>query len=125
MVELRGLTCILLVAYHVVGIPGAGMQVADGSIYRYAADSFELINMPLFTLISGLVYALNPAWVEMHAIFFLKKLRRLGFPFLVVSALCYFLQTRAPEPTELSSPIRCGGSMSSPMPISGTCRRCS
>ncbi|ANC91698.1 acyltransferase [Azospirillum humicireducens] len=96
VVELRGLACILLVAYHVVGIPGAGMQVADGSMYRYATDSFELIRMPLFTFISGLVYALNPARVERLTIFFLKKLRRLGFPFLVVSALFYFLQTHAP-----------------------------
>ncbi|KAA0583312.1 acyltransferase [Azospirillum sp. B21] len=96
VVELRGLACILLVAYHVVGIPGAGMQVADGSIYRYATDSFELIRMPLFTFISGLVYALNPARIEQLTTFFLKKLRRLGFPFLVVSALFYFLQTHAP-----------------------------
>lgn len=45
VVDLRGLACILLVAYHVVGVPGAGMQVADESIYRYATDSFELIRM--------------------------------------------------------------------------------
>ncbi|CAO3421877.1 acyltransferase family protein [Azospirillum endophyticum] len=96
VVELRGLACILLVAYHVVGIPGAGMQVADGSIYRYATDSFELIRMPLFTFISGLVYALNPARADRLKTFFVKKLRRLGFPFLVVSALFFFLQTHAP-----------------------------
>ncbi|KAA0598646.1 peptidoglycan/LPS O-acetylase OafA/YrhL [Azospirillum lipoferum] len=96
VVELRGLACILLVAYHVVGIPGSGMQVAEGSIYRYATDSFELIRMPLFTFISGLVYALNPARADRLTTFFIKKLRRLGFPFLVVSALFYFLQTHAP-----------------------------
>lgn len=96
VVELRGLACILLVAYHVVGIPGAGMQVAEGSIYRYATDSFELIRMPLFTFISGLVYALNPARGDRLKTFFAKKLRRLGFPFLVVSTLFYLLQTHAP-----------------------------
>lgn len=96
VVELRGLACILLVAYHVVGIPGSGMQVAEGSIYRYATDSFELIRMPLFTFISGLVYALNPVRIDRLQTFFVKKLRRLGFPFLVVSTLFYLLQTHAP-----------------------------
>ncbi|PWC39992.1 acyltransferase, partial [Azospirillum sp. TSO35-2] len=96
VVELRGLACILLVAYHVVGIPGSGMQVGADSIYRYATDSFELIRMPLFTFISGLVYALNPARADRLDSFFVKKLRRLGFPFLVVSAIFYLLQTNAP-----------------------------
>ena len=104
VVELRGLACILLVAYHVVGIPGAGMQVADGSVYRYATDSFELIRMPLFTFISGLVYALNPATGDRLSTFFVKKLRRLGFPFLVVSTLFYLLQTHAPGANGNSAP---------------------
>lgn len=104
VVELRGLACILLVAYHVVGIPGAGMQVADGSVYRYATDSFELIRMPLFTFISGLVYALNPARGDRLRTFFVKKLRRLGFPFLVVSTLFYLLQTHAPGANGTSAP---------------------
>ncbi|BAI72314.1 acyltransferase 3 [Azospirillum sp. B510] len=96
VVELRGLACILLVAYHVVGIPGTGMQVADGSIYRYATDSFELIRMPLFTFISGLVYALNPVGDGRLGTFFVKKSRRLGIPFLVVSTLFYLLQIHVP-----------------------------
>lgn len=104
VVELRGLACILLVAYHVVGIPGAGMQVAEGSVYRYATDSFELIRMPLFTFISGLVYALNPARGDRLKTFFVKKLRRLGFPFLVVSTLFYLLQTHAPGANGTSAP---------------------
>ncbi len=104
VVELRGLACILLVAYHVVGIPGAGMQVAEGSIYRYATDSFELIRMPLFTFISGLVYALNPAKGDRLSTFFIKKLRRLGFPFLVVSTLFYLLQTHAPGANGTAAP---------------------
>ncbi|MBP2227594.1 peptidoglycan/LPS O-acetylase OafA/YrhL [Azospirillum agricola] len=96
VVELRGLACILLVAYHVVGVPGTGMQVEDGSLYRYATSSFELIRMPLFTFLSGLVYALRPAAGGALPSFFVKKLRRLGFPFLVVSTLFYLVQTHAP-----------------------------
>ncbi len=94
--EMRGLACILLVAYHVVGVPGTGMQVDDHSIYRYATSSFELIRMPLFTFISGLVYAHRPARAGALPTFFAKKLRRLGFPFLVVSTLFYLVQTHAP-----------------------------
>jgi len=94
--ELRGLACILLVAYHVVGVPGTGMRVEDGSLYRYATSSFELIRMPLFTFLSGFVYAHRPAGAVGLPTFFMKKLRRLGFPFLVVSTLFHLVQTRAP-----------------------------
>lgn len=94
--ELRGLACILLVAYHVVGVPGTGMRVEDDSLYRYATSSFELIRMPLFTFISGLVYAYRPTKPDGLGSFFLKKLRRLGFPFVVVSTLFYLVQSHAP-----------------------------
>ncbi|AWK87153.1 acyltransferase [Azospirillum thermophilum] len=96
VVELRGLACLLLVAYHVVGIPGAGMQVGDDSIYRYATSSFDLIRMPVFTFLSGLVYAYRPVRRAELAEFSLKKLRRLGVPFLIISTLFYLLQTHAP-----------------------------
>lgn len=94
--ELRGLACLLLVAYHVVGAPGTGMQVDDHSIYRYATASFDLIRMPLFTFLSGFVYAYRPVAAGRFGSFLVKKLRRLGLPFLVVSTLFYLVQTRMP-----------------------------
>lgn len=94
--ELRGLACFLLVAYHVVGVPGSGMQVGDDSWYRYATSSFELIRMPLFTFISGLVYAYRPAVAERLPAFFGKKVRRLLIPFVTISTLFFMAQSLAP-----------------------------
>jgi len=105
--ELRGLACLLLVAYHTVGVPGAGMHVSDDSLYRYLTSSFELIRMPLFTFISGFVYAARPVREGALVVFFSKKVRRLLLPFLIVSTVFYLLQTNAPgsngthAPTEM------------------------
>ncbi|WP_431857053.1 acyltransferase family protein [Azospirillum sp.] len=94
--ELRGLACLLLVAYHTVGVPGSGMHVGDDSLYRYLTSSFELIRMPLFTFISGYVYAARPVREGMLKVFFGKKVRRLLLPFVIVSTVFYLLQTAAP-----------------------------
>ncbi|PWC35103.1 acyltransferase [Azospirillum sp. TSO22-1] len=94
--ELRGLACLLLVAYHTVGVPGSGMHVADDSLYRYLTGSFELIRMPLFTFISGYVYAARPVRAGALRVFFGKKVRRLLLPFVIVSTVFYLLQTAAP-----------------------------
>lgn len=102
--ELRGLACLLLVAYHTVGIPGAGMQVADDSLYRYLTSSFELIRMPLFTFISGFVYAVRPARAGALGVFFGKKVRRLLVPFLIVSTLFYTLQHAVPGANAAGAP---------------------
>ena len=91
--ELRGLACLLLVAYHTVGVPGAGMHVGDDSVYRYLTSSFELIRMPLFTFISGFVYAARPVRAGTLGVFFGKKARRLLLPFVIVSTVFYLLQT--------------------------------
>lgn len=102
--ELRGLACLLLVAYHVVGVPGAGMRVADGSAFRYLTDSIGFIRMPLFTFISGLVYAYRPAEGSALAAFYAKKLRRLLVPFLVVSTLFYSVQMLIPGTNRYATP---------------------
>jgi len=94
--DLRGLACLLLVAYHVVGVPGSGMRVDDDSWYRYATSSFELIRMPLFTFISGLVYAYRPASADRLGSFYGKKVRRLLIPFAVVSTLFFLAQSTIP-----------------------------
>ena len=59
---IRGLACLLLVTYHVVGPDRfTGMRVADGSFYRTVlADGPLLVRMPLFTFLSGFVYAYRP-----------------------------------------------------------------
>lgn len=85
---LRGIAIILMVAGHVMGsVPERGLQVADDSLYRYFYQTTQYIRMPLFTAISGFVYALRPVQSGYVLKFFKGKLRRLGLPFFVVSTL--------------------------------------
>jgi hypothetical protein len=98
--ELRGFACILLVSLHVIGHnPEVGMRLEEGSLFRYAAESWSFVRMPLFTFISGLVYAFRPARIEHLPDFFNKKLRRLGIPLLVVAPLFFILQAITPGTT--------------------------
>jgi fucose 4-O-acetylase-like acetyltransferase len=55
--------------------------------------------MPLFTFISGLVYALRPVRREHLPDFYSKKLRRLGIPLLIVAPIFFVLQAITPGTT--------------------------
>lgn len=89
---LRGMACLLLVAFHTVGVTAAsGLQVPDDSPYREFTNLFVHVRMPLFTFLSGLVYAYRPLRAGHALVFSGKKLRRLGLPFLVASTLLYCL----------------------------------
>ena len=94
---LRGLACFLLVAYHVIGIPGGGIKVADSSVLRVLADSFVYVRMPLFTFLSGYVYALKPVKFGGYENFVIGKLRRLGVPMLFVGVPFAFAQAMSPD----------------------------
>jgi uncharacterized membrane protein YcfT len=84
---LRGLACLLLVLYHVVGDdPGAGLQVQDGML-RWFNDGLAYLRMPLFTFLSGLVCGMRPFHGDSRA-FLLGKARRLLVPLLVERLAC-------------------------------------
>jgi peptidoglycan/LPS O-acetylase OafA/YrhL len=89
---LRGIACLLLVAFHTIGSSAAsGLHVPDPSIYRKFTNLFVHVRMPLFTFLSGVVYAYRPLRAG-HALQFLaKKVRRLGVPLIVASTLLYCL----------------------------------
>lgn len=53
---LRGLACLLVVLFHVVGFPDTGLRLQDGML-RWLVDSLDYIRMPLFVAIAGLFYA--------------------------------------------------------------------
>lgn len=92
MEALRGLACLLLVAYHVIGNdPEHGMHVADGSAWRFFTEIFMHLRMPLFSFISGYVFSSAVANRTELASAFTKKLRRIGIPFVVVSSLFYLV----------------------------------
>ncbi len=94
---LRGVACVLLVAYHVVGADiTRGLNVADGSAYRAFTNIFIHLRMPLFTFLSGFVYAYRPVMYGARGHFARKKLQRLLIPLLVVSTLYFVLQRITP-----------------------------
>ncbi len=92
---LRGLACIFLVGYHVIGNnPSNGLHIESGFL-REINDLLETVRMPLFTFLSGMVYAYRPLsdnWPK-----FLKgKARRLLVPMLVVGTLFAIVQALVP-----------------------------
>ena len=80
---LRGLACVLLVAFHVIGShASSGLHVGEDSIYRQFANLFMHLRMPLFTFLSGFVYAYRPVTQAQTGAFAEKKLIRLLLPLL-------------------------------------------
>ncbi len=92
---LRGLACLLLVAFHVVGAdPDHGLRVNDGAL-RWLNDGLAYLRMPLFIFLSGLVYGFRPFDGDSQA-FLLGKVRRLLVPMLIVGTLFALLQAFTP-----------------------------
>jgi len=95
---LRGIACILLVAYHVIGEDmNDGLRVSTG-LYREINDILIYIRMPLFTFLSGMVYAYKPfsSGVSDAFIFIKKKMRRLLIPMLTVGTVFAIIQEFTP-----------------------------
>lgn len=100
---LRGLACLLLVAYHVVGADASlGLQVTDGPV-RWLNDGMAYLRMPLFTFLSGLVYGLRPFGGDSRS-FLTGKMRRLLVPMLVVGTLFAILQAVTPGTNSSAGP---------------------
>lgn len=102
---LRGIAILLVVMGHVIGIDSkGGMQVADDSFFRYLYDLFANIRMPLFTVISGWVYALHPVRDGQISIFLRKKARRLLLPLIFVGTTYFLVQYFMPG-TNTKAPL--------------------
>lgn len=92
---LRGLACIMLVAYHVIGMsPESGLRLYDG-VLKESNEIFAYIRMPLFTFLSGLVYGWRPFSGNWKT-FLNGKIRRLIIPMLVVGTGFALLQAVTP-----------------------------
>ncbi|WP_127782093.1 acyltransferase [Rhodococcus sp. X156] len=91
--SLRGLAVVLMVSGHIVGGHAEqGMQVDAGSLWHYFTVGLEDIRMPLFTLLSGLVYALRPVHtVQDYRRMVRGKSRRLLLPLLSVGTVLFAL----------------------------------
>lgn len=89
---LRGLACLLLVAYHVRGgDPTSGLRLDSSSPWAYAMDSLVYLRMPLFSFLSGVVYARRPVR-SAYPLFVRGKARRLLIPLLVIGTSFAILQ---------------------------------
>lgn len=95
---LRGIAIILMVLGHVIGSTSDnGLKVADDSIWRFSYYAFQYIRMPLFTVISGFVYAYKPvSRFTSNSKFISGKINRLLIPLVVVATLFYLLQYVTP-----------------------------
>ncbi len=95
---LRGIAIILVVLGHIIGSTKlASMQVKDDSFLRFFYYSLEYIRMPLFTVISGWVYANKPIVNKGDWPKFIKgKMRRLLIPMFVLSALMFLMRVIVP-----------------------------
>ncbi|HPE57216.1 MAG TPA: acyltransferase [Bacteroidales bacterium] len=95
---LRGIAIILMVAGHVIGDnSGTGLQVRDESVWRYFYFTFEYLRMPLFTAISGFVYALKPVQSDHIGRFLKGKSRRIILPFFTVATVQYLMNALVPQ----------------------------
>jgi fucose 4-O-acetylase-like acetyltransferase len=93
---LRGLAVVLLVAGHVYGLDSAvGLRIAGDTVGRHLTESLEYFRMPLFTVISGYVYALRPVRARGVPPFLAAKTRRLLLPLLPLTAIIGGLQILA------------------------------
>jgi len=93
---LRGLACLLLVLYHVIGPLGGGLKIDLGSPYRVIADSMVYVRMPLFTFISGYIYSLYKIRNNDFSSYFVGKVRRLIVPLFCVGVPFSVLQAVGP-----------------------------
>ncbi len=96
---LRGIACILLVSMHVIGHDtGAGMHVADTSLWRWYTEAFAPVRMPLFSFLAGFVYVSRPLTaLDSYGAFLLGKARRLLVPYVVFVPLIGIAQVLLPR----------------------------
>jgi peptidoglycan/LPS O-acetylase OafA/YrhL len=94
---LKGLACILVVAYHVVGSgTGSGLRLPPGSLLQEFSQSLSLLRMPLFTFLSGCLFAMRPVEIGNFRLFIRKKLARLYIPAIAVGVLYFAAMSFAP-----------------------------
>lgn len=94
---------MLVVMFHAIGYrEDSGLRVADDSIYRYLANSLGHVRMPLFTVITGFVYALRPVRAGSGRRFLLGKGRRIFLPLLSVSLVQAILKIATSNPGDLN-----------------------
>ena len=96
MNTVRGLACLLIVALHAVGDRESnGLRLPMTSAWHYVMMSIEFLRIPLFTALSGFLYAGHRVAAEDFPAFWKKKLRRLGVPLVFATLVIWWLRGHA------------------------------
>ena len=94
--SVRGLACLLVVALHVVGDTATtGLHVPMTSGWHYAMISIEFLRIPMFTALSGYLYASRRVTRGDLGRFWTKKGRRLGVPLVSATIVEWYLRQHA------------------------------
>lgn len=94
---LRGLALVLMVFGHVIGDTVERGLHADGhSFLRFLYFVTQYLRMPLFTVISGFVYAMRPVDAAGARRFVAGKCRRLLLPLVSVATLAFAVKHAVP-----------------------------
>lgn len=92
---LRGIACLLVVAFHVVGLNSdTGMKLPMDSPWHGVVDSIRFIRMPLFTAMAGYLYALKPYLDLPRPTFIRRKARGLLIPAFFVGAVMWAIRAK-------------------------------
>ena len=92
----RGLACLLIVALHVVGDTDYnGLRLPMTSGWHYVMQSIEFLRIPLFTALSGYLYAGQRVTSRKLFQFWTKKVRRLAVPLVFVTVVMWLLRGHA------------------------------
>jgi acyl-CoA synthetase (AMP-forming)/AMP-acid ligase II/peptidoglycan/LPS O-acetylase OafA/YrhL len=90
----RTLACVLVVAVHVLGDdPGSGLQIPETSDWRLPFEILDLLRMPLFTALAGLLYASMSGMHDGLIGFIRRRFITLMVPAIVLSLFYYELRT--------------------------------
>lgn len=91
---IRGLACLMVVAYHVIGNdPAHGMRMAEGTTWWAVPRLFDAVQMPLFAFVSGWVFTIATDDLGRFRAGLAKKLLRLALPMASVSLIYLALAT--------------------------------
>jgi len=89
LLTLRGFAILLVVSLHTMYNPD--VHVEDGTIWAYLCSSLAFLRMPLFTVMSGLLYGARPLREGQAGPFWKGKCRRILLPFMCAAIPLYIL----------------------------------
>lgn len=91
---MRGVAILMIVFLHCISTAHR-----DYTFYTYFDYLTTPLHLPLFALISGVVYAFKPVSSGYYMLFVKNKIRRILIPFMVVATIFYGLRSLLPFST--------------------------